>query len=191
MDLSDSELIAATLGGDPASFEPLIQRYQGRVFATARKYARRESEVEDIVQEVFLKAYSKLSSFRGESPFEHWLMKLTVRTCYDFLRQHQRSREKTMADVSEEESLWLEQAPRVETGDPEAVAAAREVLHKIMEELTPQSRMIIQLLEIEEKSLKEISDLTGWSISMIKVRAFRARTAMKKALDKIQKDRYL
>jgi 7-cyano-7-deazaguanine synthase in queuosine biosynthesis len=76
--------------GDAASFEPLVQRYSPRVFATARRYARRESEVEDIAQEVWLKAFEKLASYRGEAPFEHWLMRLTVRTCYDFLRAHQR-----------------------------------------------------------------------------------------------------
>src|ERR1700684_2668222 len=93
MEPTDAELIAAALKGDSASFEPLVAKYQGRVFATARHDARRESEVEDIVQEDFIKAFQKLDGFRGEAPFEHWLMRLAVRTCYDFLRSHQRNRE--------------------------------------------------------------------------------------------------
>ena len=93
MEPTEADLIAAVLKGDAASFEPLIQKYSPRVFATARRYARRDSEVEDIVQEVWLKAFQKLKSFRGEAPFEHWLMRLAVRTCYDFLRGHQRNRE--------------------------------------------------------------------------------------------------
>src|SRR5665213_3255885 len=92
MDATDAELIAVVLGGDSASFEPLVRKYQPRIFATARRYARRESEVEDIVQEIFIKAFQKLGSFRIEAPFEHWLMRLAVRTCYDFLRGHQRNR---------------------------------------------------------------------------------------------------
>ena len=84
MERSEAELIAAVLKGDRASFEPLVAKYSPRVFATVRRYARRESEIEDIVQEVWLKAFDKLKSFRGEAPFEHWLMRLTVRTCYDF-----------------------------------------------------------------------------------------------------------
>ena len=92
MERSDAELIAAVLKGDAASFEPLVEKYSPRLFATARRYARRESEVEDIVQEIWLKAFHKLSSFRGDAPFEHWLMRLAVRTCYDFLRGHQRNR---------------------------------------------------------------------------------------------------
>src|SRR5215470_12225422 len=93
MEPTEAELIAAVLQGDSASFEPLVARYSPRVFATVRRYARRESEVEDIVQEVWLKAFDKLGSFRSEAPFEHWLMRLAVRTCYDFLRGHQRNRE--------------------------------------------------------------------------------------------------
>jgi RNA polymerase sigma-70 factor (ECF subfamily) len=192
MELPDAELIKAVLAGDTASFEPLVAKYQPRVFATARRYARRESEVEDIVQEVFLKAFSKLNTFRGESPFEHWLMRLTVRTCYDFLREHQRNREQAFAEITDEESQWLE---RIASGiDPEkehSVAAARVLVQKLLEQLSPESRLIIQLLEIEEKSLKEIAELTGWSIAMIKVRAFRARAAMRKTLERMGKDQYL
>src|SRR5260221_8103927 len=100
---ADSELIKAVLAGDTSSFEPLIAKYQPGVFATARRYARRETEVEDIVQEVFVKAFTKLNTFRGESPFEHWLMRLTVRTCYDYLRAHQRNREHVLAEITDEE----------------------------------------------------------------------------------------
>src|SRR5262245_48313047 len=108
MERTDADCIAAVLRGDSASFEPLVEKYSPRVFATARRYARRESEVEDIVQEVWSKAFQKLRTFRGEAPFEHWLMRLAVRTCYDFLRHHQRSREMTFTELSEPESDWLD-----------------------------------------------------------------------------------
>src|SRR5688500_852047 len=141
MELTDAELIKAVLAGDASSFEGLITRYQPRIFGTARKYARRESEVEDIVQEVFLKAFTKLSTFRGDSPFEHWLMRLAVRTCYDFLREHQRNREQTLSEITDEESRWLERVSA--EGDPikdsESVAAARLVINKLLEHLSPES----------------------------------------------------
>jgi RNA polymerase sigma-70 factor (ECF subfamily) len=192
MEQNDADLIKAVLAGDTASFELLVAKYQPRIFATARRYARRESEVEDIVQEVFHKAFSKLSTFRGESPFEHWLMSLAVRTCYDFLREHQRNREQSFSDVTEEESQILEKiASGGDPHDEESAAAARAVIHKLLEHLSPESRLIIQLLEIEEKSLKEIAQMTGWSIPMIKVRAFRARASMRKALEKLGRERYL
>ena len=193
MEPTDADVIKAVLAGETSSFEILITRYQPRIFGTARKYARRESEVEDIVQEVFLKAFTKLGTFRGDSPFEHWLMRLAVRTCYDFLREHQRNREQTLSDITDEETRWLEHfsTPEDPVADAQSAAAARLVIHKLLEHLSPESRLIIQLLEIEEKSLKEIAQLTGWSVPMIKVRAFRARAAMRKTLDRLEKDRYL
>ena len=93
MERTEAELIAAVLRGDAASFEPLVEKYSPRIFAMARRYARRESEVEDIAQQIWLKAFERLSSYRSEAPFEHWLMRLAVRTCYDSLRAHQRNRE--------------------------------------------------------------------------------------------------
>src|SRR6266571_204360 len=108
MEPTEAELIASVLKGDAESFEQLVEKYSPRVFSTARRYARRESEIEDIVQEVWLKAYQKLASFRGEAPFEHWLMRMTVRTCYDFLRRHQRNRETSFSEISEAEGDWLE-----------------------------------------------------------------------------------
>src|SRR5436309_9289596 len=108
MDHSEADLIAAVLRGDSASFKPLVGKYSPRVFATARRYARRESEVEDIVQEIWTKACQKLSSFRGEAPFEHWLMRMAVRTCYDALRSHRRNRETSFSELSEPETDWLD-----------------------------------------------------------------------------------
>src|SRR5213593_3713274 len=133
MEPTDAELIAAVLKGDSASFEPLVQKYSPRVFATARRYARRESEVEDIVQEVWVKAYHKLGSFRGEAPFEHWLMRLAVRTCYDFLRGHQRNRETTFAELTEPEGDWLERFVAQPDGASEHAAAARQLVERVLD----------------------------------------------------------
>jgi RNA polymerase sigma-70 factor (ECF subfamily) len=191
MEPTDAELIAAVLKGDAASFEPLVQKYSPRVFATARRYARRESEIEDIVQEVWLKSFQKLRSFRGDAPFEHWLMRLTVRTCFDFLRGHQRNREMAFSELSEPEEDWLD---RVVTHPEEAAEnadAARQLVQRVLERLSPASRLVITLLEIEERSVKEIAALTGWSVPLVKVRAFRARAEMRKQLARLAKDKYM
>ena len=191
MEPSDGDVIAAVLSGDTASFEQLIARYSPRVFATARRYARRESEVEDIAQEVWSKAFQKLGTFRGEAPFEHWLMRMCVRTCYDFLRAHQRNRETTFSELSDEQSDWLERF----AGDPdnasENAEAARQLVQRVLEQLSPAARMVITLLEIEDRPIKEIAALTGWSLPLVKVRAFRARAEMRKVLGRLAKDKYL
>ncbi len=191
MERTEAELIAAVLKGDAASFEPLIQKYSPRVFATARRYARRESEVEDIAQEVWLKAFSKLASFRGEAPFEHWLMRMTVRTCYDFLRGHQRNRESSFSELSEPETDWLERFVADPGNAAEDASAAKLLVGRVLEKLSPPARLVITLLEIEDRSVKEIAELTGWSVPLVKVRAFRARGEMRKILAKMAKDKYL
>ncbi len=191
MEPTEADLIAAVLKGDPASFEPLVQKYSPRVFATARRYARRESEVEDIVQEIWLKAFQKLKSFRGEAPFEHWLMRLAVRTCYDFLRGHQRNRETTFSELSEPETDWLDRFVSNPQGASEDSDAARLLIQRVLEQLSPAARLVITLLEIEDRPVKEIAQLTGWSVPLVKVRAFRARAEMRKILAKIARDKYL
>lgn len=191
MERTEAELISAVLKGDAASFEPLVEKYSPRIFATARRYARREDEVEDVVQEIWLKAFQKLGSFRAEAPFEHWLMRLAVRTCYDFLRQHQRNREATFSDLSEPESDWLDRFMTQPENASEEAEAARQLIQRILEQLSPPARLIITLLEIEDRSVKEIAELTGWSIPLVKVRAFRARAEMRKILAKLSKEKYL
>lgn len=191
MERTEAELIAAAVQGDPASFEPLIQKYSPRVFATARRYARLEREVEDIVQEVWIKAYQKLGTFRGDAPFEHWLMRMAVRTCYDFLRSHQRNRESAFSEISDEEDNWLERYAAAPESASDESAAAKQLIQRILDQMSPAGKLIITLLEIEERSVKEIADLTGWSVPLVKVRAFRARAEMKKILARLTKDKYL
>src|SRR5665213_2217109 len=188
MERTEAELIAAVLKGDAASFEPLVQKYSPRVFATARRYARRDSEVEDIAQEVWLKAFSKLASFRGEAPFEHWLMRMTVRTCYDFLRGHQRNRESSFSELSEPENDWLERFVTQPETHADNADAARLLIGRVLEKLSPPARLVITLLEIEDRSVKEIAEITGWSVPLVKVRAFRARGEMRKILARMAQD---
>ena len=181
MDATEQELIAEVLEGHPDSFEPLVVKYQPRVFAIARRYARREDEVEDIVQTIFIKAYSKLSSFRGDAPFEHWLMRMATFTCYDFLRKHQRNREWNATDLSTEENDWLENVGEESTAETDR-NAAKALVNKLLDGLKPIDRHIIVLLDLEGKSVKEIAELTDLSESNVKVKAHRARDKMKKLL---------
>ena len=191
MDATDKKLIAEVLEGNPESFEPLVVKYQPRVFAIARRYARREDEVEDIVQTVFMKAYSKLSSYRGDAPFEHWLMRTATFTCYDFLRKHQRNREWNATDLSTEENEWLENVGEDTTEKEANQSAAKALVDRLLESLKPDDRMIITMLDLEQKSVKEIAKLTDFTESNVKVRAHRARDKMKKLLATLAPKKYL
>ena len=147
--------------------------------------------MEDITQEVWLKAFQKLGSFRGEAPFEHWLMRLAVRTCYDFLRAHQRNRETAFTELTEPETDWLDRFVHEPETAVENADAARLLIERVLEKLSPAARLVITLLEIEDRSVKEISKITGWSVPLVKVRAFRARAEMRKILTRIARDKYL
>lgn len=189
MERPDAELIAEVLKGQAESFAPLVERYSPRLFATARRYARRESEVEDIVQEIWMRAYQKLEGFRGEAPFEHWLMRLAVHVCYDFLRGHQRNREAAFTDLSDGESDWLERFNENPQVADDHAPAAKELVERVLAELSPPARLVITLLEIEDRPVKEIAQLTGWSVPLVKVRAFRARAEMRKVLARLAKEK--
>jgi RNA polymerase sigma-70 factor (ECF subfamily) len=191
MEPTEAELIASVLQGNAGSFEPLVTKYSPRLFGMARRYARREDEVSDIVQEVWLKAFQKLGSFRAEAPFEHWLMRLAIHTCYDFLRRHQRNREANFTDLSEPETEWLDRFVQQPESASEKAEAARQLVGRLLEQLSPAGRLIITLLEIEERSVKEIAQLTGWSVPLVKVRAFRARAEMKKLVARMTTEKYL
>ena len=190
MEKTDADIIKSVLSGNTEDFELLITKYQPKVFGTVRRYARKEDEIEDIVQEIFIKAYVKLSGFRGDAPFEHWLMRMAVRTCYDFLRKHQRNREASFSDIGDDQ-FNVEEFFASEPGGEEHAKAAQQLIAELLNRLSPAARLVITLLEIDEKSIKEISALTGWSIPLVKVRAFRARAEMRKCLAKLQKEKYL
>lgn len=191
IDEGEGEIIRQIVEGRAELFEILIQRYQPKIFATARKHARRESEVEDIVQEIFIKTFQNLGKYRAEAPFQHWLMRIAVRTCYDFLRRHQRNREANFSEITEEDADFLDRYVSDSLSDDLHTDAVRTLIHDILERLPAPLRMVITLQSIEGKSVQEIADLTGWSIANVKVRAHRARKEMRKMFDKIDKSRYL
>ncbi|HVM60589.1 MAG TPA: RNA polymerase sigma factor [Verrucomicrobiae bacterium] len=169
---SDQRLIESTLAGDDGAFATLVARHRRKVFGIAARFARNDAELQDICQDIFVKAYQKLKSFRGEAPFEHWVSRIAVRSCYDFLRATRHDRENIPLDGIE-----------LGTQPSDNVQHASELLHWAMAKLSNDERLVITLLELEERSVRETAELTGWSESNVKVRAFRARQALKKILE--------
>ncbi len=186
----DAELIAQTLAGNESAYEQLARRHRPRVFQIASRYARHEQDLADLAQEIFVKAYFALNDFRGDAPFEHWLSRIAVRTCYDHLRSRQRRPEATFAELTEDQARWLEQMTAADSAEKEDALAsateAKELVTLVLERMKPADRIVITLLELEEKSVREVADLTGWSQTLVKVRAFRARKAMKTIIEELE-----
>jgi len=172
----DEDLIKATLSGDDESFAELVRRHKRKVFSIVARFARNDAELDDISQEVFIKVYQTLKKFRGEAPFEHWVSKITINACYDELRKRRREGYDVPLD---DVSFSLGDSPRENMAGSEAL----EILRPALARLRPQDRMVITLLNLEEKSIKDVAALTGWSEANVKVRAFRARKELKRILE--------
>jgi RNA polymerase sigma-70 factor (ECF subfamily) len=173
---ADEDLVQATLQGQEDAFAELVRRHKRRVLATAARFARNSHQLDDLAQEVFLRAYRHLAKFRHDAPFEHWLARLTVTACYDFLRKERRHRDQ----VPLEDFVF-----DLHDSSAEAAAAARrarELLQHGMRQLTADEQLILTLCELEDRSVRDVANLTGWSESNVKVRAFRARERLKKIL---------
>ena len=182
---TDEELVALVVGGAVDWFEELITRYQPRVFGMARKYFRNESDVEDVVQTVFTKTFQKLSSYKGTAPFEHWFMRLSVNTCYDALRRRRNRPEHMISDMLFDDENWQDCLGNIPSGDdPEGLEQARELVHTVLDQVSDRARIVLTLQELEGRSIREISGITGWSESLVKVQAFRARKEMRAAVER-------
>ncbi len=169
---TDQRLIESTLAGDDEAFAALVARHKRKVFGIAARFARNDAELQDICQDIFVKAYRKLKSFRGDAPFEHWISRIAVRSCYDFLRATRHDRENVPLDGIE-----------IGTQPSGNAQHARELLEWAMARLSDDQRLVITLLELEERSVRETANLTGWSESNVKVRAFRARQELRRILE--------
>lgn len=169
---TDERLITAILAGDDEAFATLVGRYKRRVLGIAARFARHDQELDDVAQEVFVKAYQNLGKYRGDAPFEHWLSRIAVRACYDLLRSTRREREHRSLDGME-----------IGVTDHREADRAREVLEWALSQLAAPERLVITLLELEEKTVREVAHLTGWSEANVKVRAYRARQKLKTILE--------
>ncbi len=173
---TDERLIEATISGDDEAFTELVRRHKRKVFRIVARFIRNDLELDDICQEVFVKVYQNMRKYRGDAPFEHWVSKIAVNACYDELR---RQRREGYNVPLEDATLSLKDTVSEDISSGEACKILRYALAK----LRPEYQLVITLINLEEKSVREVSALTGWSETNIKVRAFRARKELKKILE--------
>ena len=174
--------------GDEAAGKEIVSLLHPLVARLVNRQIRRIADVEDVVQEVFIKVFVKMHQYRGIQPFSHWVSRLAVTTCYDWLRR-QKVRPAIMAsDLTEAERKALEhiQSQTEDAGgndDPDLVSG---LLDRLIAALKPQEQIVIRLLDLEERSVAEISGLTGWGQSKVKVTAFRARKKLNALLKQLE-----
>jgi RNA polymerase sigma factor (sigma-70 family) len=180
-EFDDGDWISRVQAGDEEAARALVHRLYPTVVRSIRCRLPRRTSEEDVVQAVFAKIFKKLGQFSGRVPLEHWVSRIAVNTCLDQIKQESVRPELRMGDLSEEESAVVEHLTVTNDELPSGRQnAARELLARLLLELKPDERMVITLLHIEERSTQQVSRLTGWSISLVKVKAFRARNKLRK-----------
>lgn len=184
----DASLVEEAQEGNPLAFQLLVERYQERVFSLVRHYARRPAEVEDVVQETFLKAYRKLASFQRQSSFPTWLFRIAVNSALDHLKKSGRSPVQAVEDPEalREGEEGTGRGPSV--APPDARLEKEEIAritHEVLEELPEIFRTVLVLREFEGHSYQEIADVLGISIGTVESRLFRARARFKDVLTRL------
>ena len=173
---------------DQVAARELVEHLYPLVIRIVRSHLPRRVAEEDLAQEIFLKMFTRLDQYKGAVAFSHWVSRIAVTTCIDQLRAQKRRPEFRWADLSEKETEVLD---AVLTSDSEVPAnealAARELVAKLLGQLKPEDRLVVQLLDLEQRSVAEISELTGWNPSLVKVRAFRARGKLKKLFKELER----
>ena len=159
------------------------------MFHVAYRFFRERSLAEEAAQETFLKAFAQLKSFEGRGSMEGWLTRIATNTCLNLLRAARRRPELVTADLTEDESDWLEkkvsEASSEQQRDVEKQVIAADLAERLLQTLSPEDRLALTMLDGEGASVNDVAQMTGWSESKVKVRAFRARKKAREALEKL------
>ena len=173
---------------DQSAARALVEQLYPLVIRIVRAHLPRHVAEEDLSQEIFMKMFTRLEQYQGAVPFSHWVSRIAVTTCIDHLRAQKRRPEFRWADLSEDEAEVLDAVLTNESDQaPDDALAARELVNKLLGQLNPADRLVLQLLDLEQKTVAEIGALTGWNSSLIKVRAFRARRKLQKLFQELQR----
>jgi RNA polymerase sigma-70 factor (ECF subfamily) len=183
-----SGLVARVVAGDEAAAREMVERLWPLVIRIVRGHLPRRSSEEDLSQEVFMKVFARLEQWRADQPLEHWVSRVAVTTCLDALRWQKRRPELRWADLSETEAEVLDNVLHdesdTESGD---AVAAKELAHKLLGTLKPADRLVLTMMDMEGRSVADVQRHTGWSATLVKVRAFRARRKLRKAFEELEK----
>lgn len=182
------ELLARVKDGEEAAGDRVVEILYPLVSRIVRNHVRRSADHDDVAQEVFIKVFLKLEQFKGPRPFEHWVSRIAVTTCYDWLRKRRARPLLSYSDLNENEAALVE---RTLHGKPaEGTLQQRELLNDLLDKLigrlNPREQIVIRLLDLEQHSVKEIQEITGWSPSKIKTAAMRARRKLAEHLRRLE-----
>ncbi|WP_223879735.1 MULTISPECIES: RNA polymerase sigma factor [Paenibacillus] len=174
--LEEAQWITAVLEGDTQAFGHLVARYQGMVYRVCVKITGEAESAKDMAQEVFIKAYKALPSFRGQSTFSTWLYRIAYRTCLDYKRANDR-------EWKHRSSSEIQESDYVTSQTPELAAIRREASEELGQQvnsLAEPYRSVVQLYYFNRQSYQEIADAKGVSVKTVESQLYRARQIMRR-----------
>jgi RNA polymerase sigma-70 factor (ECF subfamily) len=182
-------LLARVRDHDESAAREMVERLYPLVARVVHANLPRRDEPEDLMQEVFLKMFSRLEQFRGAVPFEHWVARIALTTCLDQLRRQRARPELRWADLSDDQLSVVE---TVTTGSEPADADAPQALalfNRLLDQLPPTDAWLLRQVELEQRSLAAICAATGWNGGATRVRLFRARRRLQAEFHQMKKGR--
>lgn len=175
---------------DPEAQHELVRELFPLVMKIVRGHLPRRMDPEDLAQIVFVKVFQKIEQYHGDAPFPHWVSRIAVNTCLNELRAEKARPELRWADMGEEQAEALQHVlDRADQPSVDSMAATRDLADRLLETLPPRDRLILTLLDLEERTVAEVSEMTGSPEAVVKVRAFRARRKLRKELERLEKNR--
>lgn len=174
MNAIDMEDIRGSLEGDGDAYARLVERHQAKVASQLWRFTRDKIHHEELVQDVFVEAFLSLKTYRGTAPFEHWIAKIATTVGYRYWKRLARERLNPSAPIEE----WR-QIPEKEV-EAMTPSQAADLLHNLLDELPPRDRLVLMLRYVENLSVEQTADRTGWTETMVKVQAWRARKKLKR-----------
>ena len=182
-DFDGAALVAAARQHDESAAREIVRRLYPLVVRLVRSHRPRRTAEEDLCQMIFAKVFQKLSQFSGKVPLEHWVSRIAVNTCINQIQAEKARPELREADLSEEQAAVVQNlAATTDELAPDQRFASRDLVDHLMLALKPAERLVMDLLYLQQRSVAEIQEITGWSRALVKVRAFRARQKMKKRM---------
>ena len=177
------ELVSAALRHDEEAARELVRRLYPLVAKLVRAHRPVRSAEEDLSQMIFIKVMQNLSQFSGKVPLEHWVSRIAINTCINQIQAEKARPELREADLSVEQAAVSQNlAATADELAPDHSFASRQLVEHLMNALRPAERLVIDLLYLQQRSVADIQQVTGWSGALVKVRAFRARQKMKRQM---------
>jgi RNA polymerase sigma-70 factor (ECF subfamily) len=182
-----NRIVSLAIEGNQHACEELIDMLYPVLEPIARKNLTLGDEKQDLLQEIFMKIFSKIHQYAGRKPLGHWAAKIAVNTCYDRLRKKKIRPELIYGERAVQTAIKpkLSYSRRIRSTENELI---KELIQELLSTLNEQERTVIQLMELKEKTVKEVCELTGWSESKVKVTKMRARKKLQSAMIHLEKN---